>query len=179
LFFNYEAPQCPRGIDGPLNFTVGNLVHLGSHRDSDVTLLHIVERIPPFYNVHLNGWDATDRLELNQSVGIHHPAGDVKKFTVTYLPLRHDNYQGRNPANSHWLISRWTNGTTEPGSSGSPLFDYNHRTIGQLHGGSASCRILDGWDSYGKVSLSFRLVLKRFLDPDDTGRLVSDGMDLK
>ena len=30
-------------------------------------------------------------------------------------------------------------GVTEPGSSGSPLFDQNHRIIGQLYGGAAAC----------------------------------------
>jgi len=117
-------------------------------------------------------------LKKNHSVGIHHPAGDVKKFTITYEELLHDNYQGFNPPNSHWKIPFWTNGTTEPGSSGSPLFDSNHRTIGQLHGGLADCRLPDEWDSYGKLALSYQLFLNRFLDPENTGRLFSDGIDL-
>ena len=45
------------------------------------------------------------------------------------------------------------NTTTEPGSSGS-LFDENHRIIGQLWGGGASCSNLNSPDYYGRVSNS-------------------------
>ena len=40
---------------------------------------------------------------------------------------------------THTAQIDWDDGTTEPGSSGSPLFDQNHRVIGQLHGGYAAC----------------------------------------
>ena len=33
----------------------------------------------------------------------------------------------------------WELGVTEPGSSGSPLFDQEGRIIGQLYGGGAAC----------------------------------------
>ena len=38
-------------------------------------------------------------------------------------------------AGTHVRVEDWDLGTTEGGSSGSPLFDQNHRVIGQLHGG--------------------------------------------
>ncbi|HNU83421.1 MAG TPA: T9SS C-terminal target domain-containing protein, partial [Thermoanaerobaculia bacterium] len=44
--------------------------------------------------------------------------------------------------------------TTEPGSSGSPLFDPNHRIVGQLHGGSAACGN-NLSDYYGRFSVSW------------------------
>ena len=40
----------------------------------------------------------------------------------------HDTY-----SNSHWQVA-FDNGVVEHGSSGSPLFDQNHRIIGQLQG---------------------------------------------
>ena len=46
-----------------------------------------------------------------------------------------------NSGNSHWRTV-WDSGTTEGGSSGSPLFDSNHRIIGQLHGGTLLVRRL-------------------------------------
>ena len=59
-------------------------------------------------------------------------------------------------------------GITEPGSYGAPLFNQNKQIVGQLHGGESDCE--DPIDDYfGKLSHSWSLGLKEFLDPDDTG----------
>ena len=42
---------------------------------------------------------------------------------------------------------------TEPGSSGSPLFDQNRRIIGTLHGGFAACSNNQS-DWYGRFSVT-------------------------
>ena len=39
----------------------------------------------------------------------------------------------------YWKVADWDEGTTEGGSSGSPLFKNGGRIIGQLRGGYASC----------------------------------------
>ncbi|MCA9297224.1 MAG: hypothetical protein KC983_11920, partial [Phycisphaerales bacterium] len=68
-------------------------------------------------------------------------------------------------------------GTTEPGSSGSPLYNQDHQIIGQLHGGFAACGNDDS-DWYGKFSVSWTgggsssTRLRDWLDPDSTGTLV-------
>ncbi len=68
---------------------------------------------------------------------------------------------------------------TEPGSSGSPLFDNNHRVIGQLHGGPSACgQTGDGLsDCYGRIAVSWNgggtaaTRLKDWLDPGNTGAI--------
>ena len=77
---------------------------------------------------------------------------------------------------SHWRVADWEDGTTEPGSSGSPLFDADHRIVGQLHGGEASCSYNVN-DYYGKFSTSWNNGLSGWLDPNNTGTLVLDGID--
>ena len=53
-----------------------------------------------------------------------------------------------------WHISNWEDGTTEPGSSGSPLFNQDGRVIGQLYGGTANCsNNID--DYYGRFDVSW------------------------
>ena len=52
----------------------------------------------------------------------------------------------------------WEDGVTEPGSSGSPSFDQNHRIIGQLYGGAAACSgsVNNGaYDYYGRMDVSW------------------------
>ncbi|VAX42280.1 Lysyl endopeptidase [hydrothermal vent metagenome] len=79
---------------------------------------------------------------------------------------------------THVKVTDWDTGTTEPGSSGSPLFNQDHRVIGQLHGGYAACGNDDA-DWYGKFSVSWtgssssnRLV--DHLDSAGTGSLTAD-----
>jgi len=177
ILFNYQSITCARGGDRLLNNTVARVSEVFRNRDSDHNLVLIGEEIPKNYHVYYNGWSAVDEPEKNYTVGIHHPAGDVKKISFSYFPTTHGSWSG-GPANTHWRITQWTNGTTEPGSSGSPLFDSNHRVIGQLHGGTASCRIvIGGWDAYGKIAKSYDAGLRRFIDPENTGKRLCDGFD--
>ena len=77
-----------------------------------------------------------------------------------------------------WWIDNWEAGVTEPGSSGSPLFDQNHRIIGQLYGGAAACSgsVNNGaYDFYGRFNVSWGLGVSEYLDPSNSGTLVLDG----
>jgi hypothetical protein len=83
---------------------------------------------------------------------------------------------GSSEPNSSWQVSWDRNTTTEPGSSGSPLFDNVGRIIGQLWGGGASCQNLSSPDYYGRVSNSWNpngstnaQQLKHWLDPNNSG----------
>ena len=180
IMFKYESPQCSPSVNGPLNYTVQGTQLLANNTASDFALFLLTEAPPDSYEVHFAGWSAIDVPSTN-SVGIHHPRGDVKKICFDDDPPTSHAWSGT-PANSHWRIGVWDDGTTEPGSSGSPLFDQNHRITGQLHGGLASCTVLD-YDSYGKFSFSWdygstpSTRVKDWLDPDNTGTLVLDGWD--
>ena len=133
---------------------------------SDVALLILNETPPESYNVHYAGWDVSGNTP-NIPVGIHHPSGDIKKISFDY-----DNASN---SGNFWDIDSWDDGTTEPGSSGSPLFDgISHRIIGQLYGGVASCTNF-GYDTYGKTSVSWNNGLSTYLDPNNSGLQILDG----
>lgn len=177
FMFNYESPTCDN-IDGPTDMTVSGATLLASNGDSDVALLEISSPPPPDYNVYYAGWSA-EEVPATSTTAIHHPAGDIKKISFNDDPVFSSSGLSGVP-DSHWEVSEWEDGTTEPGSSGSPMFDQNYRIIGQLHGGSASCTSIT-YDAYGKMSMSWdngttaSSRLRDWLDPNDTGILVVDG----
>ena len=167
FMFNYESPVCTNQ-NGPTNMTVQGSTRLVNSSTSDVALLRLSETPPADYEVHYAGWDATG-ITPSTPVGIHHPSGDIKKISF--------DYNNASNAGNYWDVNQWEDGTTEPGSSGSPLFDGNSkRIIGQLYGGTASCTSIT-YDTYGKVSTSWNLGLSDYLDPDNTGTNFIDGID--
>ena len=99
------------------------------------------------------GWDRTGNTPSTATC-IHHPAGDVMKYTYDGESPTVTNYGGTN--NSHWLVDDWDIGNTEGGSSGSPLFDQNKRVIGQDHAGDGEPTCDEDKGTYfGRLSLSW------------------------
>lgn len=181
IMFNYESPGC-ENQDGPTTFTIQNTTLLASNSASDFALVQLSETPPVDYNVYYSGWTRND-IPTEQSIGIHHPSGDIKKISFDYDPTTSSDYD---PSpylpNSHWEITAWDDGTTEGGSSGSPLYDQNHLILGQLHGGWASCSSITE-DYYGKFSMSWDYGatsssrLKDWLDPENTDLMTLNGWD--
>jgi len=179
FMFNYESATCI-GTNGPNHQTVQGSVIRARDNSSDFALLELNTAPPLDFNVYFAGWSAVD-VASDSCVGIHHPSGDIKKISFDFDSVSSSGYSG--PGNTHWRIGEWELGTTEGGSSGSPLFSKHRKIIGQLHGGTASCNNPSGYDVYGKFSHSWDTGstpdkrLKDWLDPDDTGTLVLDGAD--
>ncbi len=182
IMFNYESPGCTN-VDGPTWMTVSGTTLRASNGFSDFALVELSEQPPDSYNVFYAGWNAFDTA-ADSCVAIHHPSGDIKKISFNSDALTATSYLGTSiPGdNSHWRVDNWEDGTTEPGSSGSPIYDYEHRIVGQLHGGYASCESITS-DWYGKVSQSWTTGssassrLEDWLDPDNTGLMVLNGRD--
>lgn len=183
FYFNYDSDICDEGGDGNdgiLSQSVSGSTLLENTNtpgpgnstnsmDTDMALLLLDETPPEDYNVFYSGWDWSG-LAPGTAVGIHHPSGDVKKISwdtdVTGISGYLD-VTGTGGGTTHWHINDWEDGTTEGGSSGSPLFNDNYQVIGQLHGGYASCsNNVD--DYYGRLALSFQYI-QEWLDPDSTG----------
>jgi len=179
FMFNYESPDCSN-TDGPTSYTVSGSTLLSNYSSSDFALLELSSQPPDYYNVYYAGWSAED-IASQTSTAIHHPSGDIKKISFDYDSVTSTNYLSTS-GTTHWRVGNWEDGTTEPGSSGSPLFDQNHRIVGQLHGGYASCASITA-DWYGKVARSWNgggsisSQLKFWLDMDNTGVLTLDGFD--
>lgn len=181
FIFNYESASCSPRTDGFTNQSMVGSTFRATNFKSDFTLFELFTTPPTSYNVYYSGWDATGNTPKT-GTGIHHPRGDVKKISHDFDTLQSDQYSGATTPNGHWEVTDWDKGTTEPVSSGSPLYNERHRIVGQLHGGQAACGN-DRPDFYGKFSNSWDFdspasqQLKRWLDPDTTNTLILDGLD--
>lgn len=160
------------------------LVQLGSAANEAATITKL--KSSPIL-AYWNGWDANNSV-VNNGVGIHHPAGDIKKISKFSTNVVTSGWNN-NALSSHWRLI-WAAtangyGVTEGGSSGSPLFNYNNgnsRIIGTLTGGSSYCATPTSPDFYGKMSYhwdqnstSGNIKLKTILDPNNSGVKILDG----
>ncbi len=171
VYWNFERPVCgEQGGGRDDQFTVGS-TRLAGLAASDFTLLELDSAPNPVFGVNYAGWDRST-ADPSRAVGIHHPSGDEKSISFEIDPLTTTSYKAdSSPGDgTHLRVADWDLGTTEPGSSGSPLFNQNKLVVGQLHGGFASCELeLPDW--YGRLSHSWEgggtadTRLRDWLDP--------------
>lgn len=174
VYWNYQTSTCKGPRDGKLTDFQSGSVHLASGSRSDFTLVKLNSQPKSEWNVRFAGWDATATGHDSPTVAIHHPNVDEKSISFDYDHAALSSYGGTSSpgAGTHVWVKDWDKGTTEPGSSGSPLFNADHRVVGQLHGGSAACGN-DRPDYYGRFHISWPS-LKDHLDSAKTGSLTTD-----
>lgn len=182
VYWNFENSTCREpgspasggNGDGRLDdFNTGAIFRAG-YGPTDMTLVELDDPIRADHNVYLAGWNASSSVPTS-ATGIHHPNVDEKRISFENDPL---SLSG----STHLQVNDWDLGTTEPGSSGSPLFDQDKRIVGQLTGGSAACGN-NGYDIYGWVNVSWNgggtdaSRLSTWLDAAGTGQLFIDGRE--
>lgn len=182
--FNYESPVC-NGSDGSVSQSISGASLMATKNQDkgylDFTLLRLSQAVPLSYQPYFAGWDS--RNLVPQSVaGIHHPWGDVKKISIDNDVLVKGSFDAWYDPDSFWVVGEWEKGTTEGGSSGSPLFDQHQRIVGSLTGGEATCdnpvndyyqMLMIAFDKYPSDTNQ----LKKWLVPDNSGVTFFDGFD--
>lgn len=146
--------------------------------DTDSTLLQLRDSLPG--SACLAGWDAQSDWPADTEVfALHHPGGGVKEWAAGNV----SEYQ-RVGLGEGGLVdtveTRWAEGATRPGSSGSGLFlrgvAGDEPLIGVLAGGPEDCTL----DNYGRFALFFanqagiHLLPSNPPPPDDHGGAPED-----
>jgi len=187
FYFNYESDSCEgadvsvmHSISGATLISTGDTLENPRDGDSlDFALLELSIAPPDSFLPYFAGWNRSP-VPAQKTTSIHHPSGDVKKISADYDPpeismhdLDYFKTEGLIPL-SFWRVLEWDVATTEPGSSGCPLFNQDQLFIGTLTGGQATCSFQENdyftrfdmaWDYYPEPSKQ----LKHWLDPDNTG----------
>jgi hypothetical protein len=171
--FTFQAwsPTCTPSTNSA-GVTFNGSTFRANYAPSDMCLVELNTKPAANSGLHYAGWTRSTTPPTS-AMAIHHPSGDVMKISEAAAGATVSSY-GSGPANHHWK-PLWTQGVTEPGSSGSPLYDQNHRIVGQLHGGPSYCFGPQLWDFYGRFDISWTgggtnaTRLSNWLDPGNTG----------
>jgi hypothetical protein len=179
--FNWEVPGCANPSVSPsVTQSVSGAIPIAQNSGSDFSLCKMAALPPASFQVFYAGWSALNS-PADSVCAIHHPSGDIKKISLAANPVTTALWNGAEV----WKIGLWTDGCTESGSSGSPLFDQSRRIVGQLFGGPSGCGVQTSqdFDYYGKFAVSWNTDtlasgrLRDWLDPGNTGALTNDGYD--
>lgn len=131
FIFNYQSSNCNNPANEPSmsDFISGATFMDGVDRYNynDYLLVKLSQKPLKSFNAYYNGWSNDKDDMTNTGVCIHHPMGDIKKISswdkVTCLSA------------DYWKV-KWTNGSSEKGSSGSPMFNSSGYVVG--HNSQAS-----------------------------------------
>lgn len=200
--FNFEKAQCTGGAAATVNTLQGadfraraNYIETPSPEiNGDFMLLQVRSTIPASWDVYLAGWNRAASMPSpiaypKRYIGFHHPAGDIKKVSVSNDIDPNGEAGGSMGPGTHWQIYPVDSGGIEGGSSGSGLFDGDGRLIGiasvagdPKNGCSTSgkgtpsaffryvaySKLSLGWDYAQDGAFNFRK-LKPWLDPTNSG----------
>lgn len=182
-YFNVERSACGSGSFGSVAQNIRGKTLLAWNKSADYAIFELQGTPPVSYDVHYAGWDI-GTTPPTSGASIHHPNADDKKISLFTQPATTANNVnfGTFTAAKTWAVS-WSQGVTEPGSSGGGLWNQNHRLVGTLSGGDSSCTNPAGEDFYARLDYAWTatsttgLTLKAVLDPGNSGSQTLDGKD--
>jgi hypothetical protein len=161
VYWLYETASCNGAVPnlGTVPRTTGGadfLVGTDTYTSTDITLLRL-RQAPPAY-LPRAGWSGSAVGLHAPVVVIHHPGGEYKRISFGETVA--------STSSMHAVV--WSAGTTEPGSSGSPLLrDSTQQIIGLLSSGLAACGN-QLQDEFGRLDKTWPLLVP-YLGGDNDG----------
>ena len=165
-YWFFRTNACNVHTSSSVNFALvtGGATLLGRSVDFDWALVRLNDTPPA--GATFAAWNSAGPLAVGTNVlGLHHPEGDLEKASQG-ATRPYDNY----PDGSSFIAVRWSQGVTEPGSSGSGLFTLNtasnfYEFRGALFGGESACNDPSGIDDYSRLDVAIPL-LAQYLAPN-------------
>jgi hypothetical protein len=126
FIFNYQSPNCDNPATEPtLTYSISGATYLrgeNKKKGTDYALLLLNNKPPKDYNAYYNGWSNDKDDMTNTGACIHHPLGDIKKISEWEKVVSEKL--------DFWKV-KYTAGSAQGGSSGSPLFNSSGYVVGQ------------------------------------------------
>jgi len=169
MYWFYQTSVCEEPPNPPNPATVprtvgGAILHATSIKSTGTDFALLELNNPPAAGAMFLGWTSAATSIGTPITTVHHPSGDFKRISFGDItddvaePLR----AGAPVTRYHQTT--WSDGTTEPGSSGSPLFNTaTGHIVGQLWGGLAACSNTSP-DYYGRFDVSYPM-MSAFIGP--------------
>jgi hypothetical protein len=141
-YWFFDAGTCGSLDNPPYVLLTDGAMLLGRSDDWDWALVRL--KSPPPAGSMFAAWRAEALSQTVASSTLHHPQGDLKKWSQGGTSGFREFNDG-----SSFIQMRYTRGSTEPGSSGSGLLTYfdpggYYEVRGGLFGGDASCSNVSG-----------------------------------
>ena len=162
-YWFFDAAQCNSKALPSYVLLTGGAMLLGRSEDYDWALVRLREAPPA--GAQFSGWRADPVGAGELANTMHHPEGDLKKLSQGQT----QGYRTFDDGSTFAQI-RWSQGSTEPGSSGAGLFTYNqargfYELRGGLFGGEASCSDQAGIDIFSRLDKALP-VMRQYLTPN-------------
>ena len=199
FYWNFQRAVCGQGSGSTqqtqngatYRSSWGTLGQSGS--GSDMALVELDALPNSIFNVYYSGWDRRN-VEPSSAIAVHQPSGDEKAISFDNDALTVTDYlvDTRDAQLQQYFlrIGDWEEGTTEPGSSGSGIWNSQRHLVGTLSGGRAACetptsptdndqpdwygRFYSHWEGGGTAETQ----LKAWLDPQNRGVETLNGKNL-
>jgi hypothetical protein len=151
-YWFYDVTTCNGSTVNPAYTTLSGGAYLRHANNTRDTALLELKTAPPSGAVYA-GWSSAAIGATGTAIeGIHHPAGDVKKYSLGSVTGLSTSIDGKSPL--YRVV--WNTGVTEGGSSGSGLFTVTgtggYQLRGGLYGGYSYCSAPRDPDYYSRFS---------------------------
>jgi len=151
-YWFYDVTSCGGSTVNPAYTTLSGGAYLRHANGTRDTALLELKTAPPSGAVYA-GWSSALIGATGTAIeGIHHPAGDVKKYSLGSVTSLSSSIDGKSPL--YKVV--WNTGVTEGGSSGSGLFTVTssggYQLRGGLYGGTSYCSAPRDPDYYSRFA---------------------------